>query len=586
MAKQHIAEFSCIVIITSVFSTLLLIFFNDEFNLHFSHWNMEQSEFEGITPTEPKRPNIIFILADDLGYHDVSFNNGFDYGVIVTPNIDNLASNGIILSNYYTLCICSASRGVILTGRYDIRNGLRGIAAQSSKRGISLNELLISDILRQYGDYTNYALGKWHVGKARWQQTPTWRGFDYFYGMLGGAGDYFTHFCALHAMDWSEHIGINCSLHRNTTNGTICARICEEDYGIYSTHLLSDKAIHIINNHSSSNNENNPFFIYLSYQAIHSPGQVPDEYVTKFKHLIAHDKRRVAAGMINCLDEGIGNITSALQRNNLLHNTIIIFTSDNGAAIATGDSVGGENWPLRGGKHSIYEGGTKVPAVIYYEKLKQRKYKYNHLFHSSDWLPTIIEATGIDLSTVAKNTTHFLINDLDGKSHWNNLNRLYLNQQTEVRQVLYYGNNNPIRSIGPGSSFGIRYKNYKALYRGGGSPDQWYKYIHNGTHSLPPRHFDFIPNSTEYAQNNTLQPHLYDIARDPLETTNIYHLFFLSGNRTSVIQDNLNQYKDYLNRATSGIRDADIANCTTFYTLHAIETLNISQPKVGVFPGC
>ena len=135
-----------------------------------------------------KRPNILFILSDDFGHGDI----GYNAEDIRTPNLDRLAANGLKLTNYYTLCICSASRGVILTGRYDIHNGLRGIVALRGRKGVSLNIPLISDVLHQDANYSTYCVGKWHIGKASWYQTPTHRGFDYFYGMLGGQSNYFT----------------------------------------------------------------------------------------------------------------------------------------------------------------------------------------------------------------------------------------------------------------------------------------------------------------------------------------------------------------------------------------------------------
>lgn len=133
------------------------------------------------------RPNILFILADDFGHRDI----GYNAELIRTPNLDKLAANGLRLTNYYTLCICSASRGVILTGRYDIRNGMRGIATQRGRKGVALHVPLISDLL-YVGGYSTYCIGKWHIGKASWLQTPTHRGFEYFYGMLGGQSNYFT----------------------------------------------------------------------------------------------------------------------------------------------------------------------------------------------------------------------------------------------------------------------------------------------------------------------------------------------------------------------------------------------------------
>eukprot|EP01084_Bolivina_argentea_P138820 244319_1 len=558
-------SFLCALLVFLLSSTILLNLKYESLIISDKNWN----EFLFGQYTK-QSPNIIFILADDLGIADVGYNSV----EVHTPTIDYLASSGIKLTNYYTLCICSASRGVLLTGRYDIHNGLRGIATQTSKKGISLNYQLISDILHEYGNYSTYFIGKWHVGRSTWKQTPTWRGFDYFYGMLGGASDYFTHFCSLHAMDWSEHIGINCD-NKN------CSRICEEDYGIYSTQLMSNKAIEIILNHTNINKlKKKPFFIYLSYQAIHSPGQVPYKYILKYiNKTTANAKRMIALAMIDCMDEGIKNITNILKQNNLFDNTIIIFTSDNGAAIGTSDGVGGQNWPLRGGKHSIYEGGTKVPAIIHYSNyvsgINGINNEYNHLFHSSDWMPTLIEAVGININKVINYS-------LDGKSHWTNLFKSQ-SQQNIIRKFLYYGNDNPIGGGNAGNKFGIRYNQYKLLYNGGGGfPNLWYK--HNSTkittHPTHPKvnSYNLVSKSNIWSNSSLI---MYDIVNDPLETTNVFDQI---NSKDKNIQIILMEWKKQLQNDTISINQNN--NCGSHVKFVKLFKINHSGYTNGIMPAC
>eukprot|EP01084_Bolivina_argentea_P075263 136448_1 len=507
-----------------------------------------------------QKPNIIFIIADDLGINDI----GYNAKDINTPNLNYLAKNGIKLSNYYTLCVCSPARSVILTGRYDIHNGMRGLVSLKTHFGIFLNETLISDILYKYGNYNTYAIGKWDVGKSTWKQTPTNRGFSYFYGMLSGATDYYKH-TIFRSFDWSEHIGINC-------NSTQCARSAEETYGTYSTYLITDKVIEIINNHSKTINSN-AFFIYAAYQAIHSPPQVPDNYISKYKNKIKSKKRRVVAGMIDCLDEGIGNITQTLIDNNLINDTIIVFTSDNGAPVMTGDSVGGENFPLRGGKHSIWEGGTKVPAIIYFQGLKNSHIQqddYEQLFHSADWMATLIEAIGLNITEMIGNNNKLL--HLDGVSHWENLNKPNINR-SEQREWIYYGNDNPNGRFAPGDMFGLRYKEYKMLFNGGGYPDAWYKYEEDVSSSGDAKPY-------VYAKDSTLTDmYLYNIVEDPLEINNTY---MLNGNKQLKVK--IQEYKQNVENSAIHYKPPTSCDAVQYVKLNTIDDRDAK--KGGMWPGC
>ena len=318
--------------------------------------------------------------------------------------------------------------------------------------------------------------------------------------------------------DWTEHRGIKCS-------DQSCARPVEEDYGIHSTYLLTQKSIEIISNHSSSDSP--PFFLYLAYQAIHSPPTVPLHYVEMFNDSIQNPKRRLGAGMIYQMDEGIGNITAALKRHGMLENTVLIFTSDNGAAIGTGDGIGGVNWPLRGAKHSIWEGGTKVPALIHYPPLFGQgdgdgaSFNYSFLFHSADWAPTFAAIAGIrsDALSADKKVNGSLL-EMDGESHWRNLNMPTGHRQA-VREWIYYGNDNPNSQAAPGRKFGLRYGRYKALFGGGGSPNLWMKYDED-TKAPEPVEYELEKEGPKALYGKKAMFRLYDLLLDPLETTNAY----------------------------------------------------------------
>eukprot|EP01084_Bolivina_argentea_P308547 533568_1 len=289
-----------------------------------------------------KKPNIIVIVADDLGYDDIYLQSK----QINTPNIDKLLTEGQFCSWHYAQCVCSTSRSTLLTGRYPLHHGINGAILWATPMGLNLNETLLSNVLLDNG-YKTHAIGKWHLGMYRWEYTPTFRGFESFYGYYGGGEDYFTHKAGGN-YDFRRDERLNC--------GPNCSVVEIEAFQNYSTRLFTSRAIIIINNHSQSQ----PLFLYLAYQAVHAPDDVPKSYVTPYDQSITDSQRRTFAGMLSCLDEGIGNLTNVLQKKGYLdNNTIIVFTSDNGGPIpnsGVGDYTGSRNWPLRGGKHSVWEG--------------------------------------------------------------------------------------------------------------------------------------------------------------------------------------------------------------------------------------
>ncbi|XP_022103630.1 arylsulfatase B-like isoform X3 [Acanthaster planci] len=275
-----------------------------------------------------KQPNIVFILADDYGYHDI----GYHGSVIKTPVLDRLAAEGVKLSNYYVQPICTPTRTQLMTGRYQIHTGFQhAVLYPTMPSCLPLDEITIAQKLKEAG-YSTHIVGKWHLGfykKACW---PTRRGFDTFFGFLEGSGTYYSHM-----------------------RGSFYDFRDQEDVawqykGQYSTHLFAKRAQEIITKHDKEK----PFFLFVSMQAVHIPLEVPESYVRHYAH-IKDKKRRTYAGMTTCMDEAVGNITTTLDELGLWNDTLLIFSTDNGGA----PEAGGFNWPLRGRKKSLWEGGVR-----------------------------------------------------------------------------------------------------------------------------------------------------------------------------------------------------------------------------------
>ncbi|MCZ6462872.1 MAG: arylsulfatase, partial [Proteobacteria bacterium] len=281
----------------------------------------------------PRQPNVLLILADDLGWNDV----GYHGSEIRTPHLDALATEGVRLESFYVQPYCSATRAALLTGRYPMRMGLqKGLIRPWEKDGLPLEERTLAEALKGAG-YATAALGKWHLGAAREAYLPLWRGFDHHYGHYNGAIDYFTH--ELYGgLDW----------HRNG--------IAVDEEG-YATDLLADEAVRWIRRVDPGR----PFFLYLAFNAPHSPLQAPDEQRDRYPE-IDDPRRRIYAAMVSALDDGVGRIVAALEEDGRLDDTIVVFASDNGGH----PKAEGDNTPLRGQKGNAYEGGIRVPAFVFW----------------------------------------------------------------------------------------------------------------------------------------------------------------------------------------------------------------------------
>ena len=305
-----------------------------------------------------KQPDIVFFLIDDLGFADCGFNGGKE---IKTPNIDRLAQSGAIIENHYVQPVCSPTRSTLLTGRYPTHTGVYTIVSPGAPWGLPLAERTLADALRSAG-YRTALTGKWHLGEFEKAYQPNARGFDHQYGHFFGMLDYFTHE-RMNKLDWYR-------------NGE---PLKEEGY---TTHLIAKEACKVI----AAGDQSKPLFLYVPFNGVHSPFQVPDSYLKPYAHLKGN--RQKLAGMLAAVDEAIGQIEAALKQAGRLENTLIVFSSDNG-----GPSPG-DNTPLRDFKGSIFEGGTRAAAFATWPGHIPAGQRIRQPMHMVDWYPTLIKQAG------------------------------------------------------------------------------------------------------------------------------------------------------------------------------------------------
>lgn len=288
-------------------------------------------------------PNIVLILADDLGFGDVSMHGCAD---IPTPNIDSIAADGVRFSSGYSSHpFCSPMRAGLMAGRYQHRFGYTNNVAydpHNDRMGLPASEKTIASRLKAAG-YQTGMVGKWHLGAAA-NFHPLRRGFDFFYGFLGGGHDYFV-------VDTTVKLGENYKAALDD-NGR------PDGLDGYLTDVLTDQAIRFID----SVEPTQPYFVYVAYNAPHGPLQAPEEKIQQFAS-IKNKKRRTYAAMVSAMDDQIGRLLQTIQSRGQTDNTIVYFLSDNGGPENANAS---DNGPLRGEKGDVYEGGIHVPFAMRY----------------------------------------------------------------------------------------------------------------------------------------------------------------------------------------------------------------------------
>lgn len=328
----------------------------------------------------PDSPNILLILTDDQGYHDVSYYGTED---IKTPHMDALAADGMRFDNFYANCpVCSPTRAALLSGRYQEFVGVPGVIRTYPTDNwgyLDPAATLLPDMLK-IGGYHTALIGKWHLGLES-PNIPNERGFDFFHGWLGDMMD-----------DYWKH-------RRHDINYMRKNKKIIDPEG-HATDLFTDWSVDYIKEQAKTDQ---PFFLYLAYNAPHFPVQPPADWLAKVKEREPglSEKRAKLVAFIEHLDDGIGQVIQALKDSKQYENTIIVFTSDNGGLIR--DEA--NNGPLRDGKQSVYEGGLKVPTAMVWKDVIAAGSSSDYKALSMDLYPTLVEAAGLQ-------TTH----PIEGKS--------------------------------------------------------------------------------------------------------------------------------------------------------------------------
>ncbi len=345
----------------------------------------------GGAPEATDKPNVVILVADDLGWADVSF-HGTE---IRTPSLDRLVAEGVELNRFYVCPVCSPTRAGLMTGRWPIRFGLmRAVVPPWRKGGLDTAEVTLADVLARAGYRHRGIFGKWHLGHSDVKYHPLRRGFTEFVGHYNGAIDYFTHERE-GELDW------HCGYESNHDEG-------------YSTDLIADAAVAFINRHAGGDS---PFLCYVPFNAPHGPLQAKQEDLDAYKHLVDDEAgqsrpgakpgrkrkrtgfgsqgrgqtpRQTLAAMISSLDEAVGRILDALDERGIADNTLVWFFSDNGG-------VGvGDNRPLRQGKATVFEGGIRVVAAARWPGRIPPGRKVTAPLACVDVLPTLMRITGVE----------------------------------------------------------------------------------------------------------------------------------------------------------------------------------------------
>ncbi len=464
--------------------------------------------------TDTERPHFVVMVIDDLALNSIGYENYDFAGLNISPNIDSLADAGIKLTNFYAQEVCTPSRAAFLTGRYPLTIGMQyGVVSTNTAWGLNLNEVLLPEILQEY-DYETHLIGKWHLGHHSPRYLPTARGFDYFTGYIDGSNYY-----------WSKRNPVQYAFKDFMTSNTSCyMQYTGDELHTYSTRLYRDIGIDVIRQHDKSL----PLYLQLSFQAVHTPfdddntihqGGIPATYIdaTDYKAIrngLTGNRRIEYALALKILDNAIGDIVDALEDRNMLDSTYIILFSDNGGC----KFGGGKNYPYRGMKASLFEGGSKVDA-LFYSPMFNKKIQgttYDNLMHITDLLPTMLSMA--DITYTAPDGY-----ELDGVDHYATITNP--GSSSGPRDIMLYNSYYDV----DGYDFN-RWTNGPFAIR-----DSQYKLIHTYNSSVYGAWDDYssvedddgINGLGDCKQNDAIDGDfyfaLYDLVNDPYETTNIYN---------------------------------------------------------------
>lgn len=353
-------------------------------------------------------PHILHIVADDVGFNDLGFVND----LIKSPCIDGLRREGVALSRMYTSKDCAPSRGSIMTGRYPFHFGY--YRNPSDEGGVMLDYDMLPAVLRRDGGYRTHAVGKWHLGFKNESFTPTFRGFDTFFGYYHWGEEYGDHVFPPYYKGDQPCRGFDLT---NNSGPLMSPLLFGDD--VYSTWLYVSEATRIINAHPMDQ----PLYLYLAFQNVHDPYETaPEDYVALYSEETDPNRRNYSA-LVTLLDDGVRNVTGALKRAGLLETTLVIFQTDNGGELPLENPTpelsggAGNNMPLRGGKFTLWEGGVRTHAFVYSANTeiiprRLRGTEFDSMVHVSDLYPTLLEAAS--LAIPADSGPY----PLDGLSFW------------------------------------------------------------------------------------------------------------------------------------------------------------------------
>ncbi|XP_012687950.1 arylsulfatase I [Clupea harengus] len=373
----------------------------------------ESIQFQGSAAYKAKQPpHIIFILTDDQGFHDI----GYHDSDIHTPTLDKLAKEGVKLENYYVQPLCTPSRSQLITGRYQIHTGLQHSIIRPRQPNCLPSHMATLPQRLQEAGYATHMVGKWHLGFYKKDCLPTRRGFHSYFGSLTGSVDYYTY----SSCDGKALCGYD--LHEGES-------VAWGQKGKYSTHLYTQRVRKILATHDPSSQ---PLFLFVSLQAVHTPLKPPKEYIYPYRGM-GNVARRKYAAVVSIVDEAVHNITYALRKYGYYKNSVLIFSTDNGAQPFTG----GSNWPLRGRKGTYWEGGIRGVGFVHSPLLRHRRRVSKALLHITDWFPTLV---GLARGNISQDQ------GLDGYDVWPVISE---GKESPRREILH--NIDPLNRKGQGS---------------------------------------------------------------------------------------------------------------------------------------